>query len=121
MLNRHGQLFKRCRNRTIPATVSTWGLSFVRCRTDRPIPIESSHDFTTLNDFTTLMTTLLNEFATKSNTTFPEILAKIQGDAAHDYLKRSTETGADITMDKVSYFQRESERLVQAPERVRVE
>lgn len=72
--------------------------------TESPVASESSQAFSRL------VTALLNDFATQSNTTFSEVLAKIHGDAAHDYLKRSRETGADVTMDMVSYFQRESER-----------
>ncbi|KAI5454686.1 hypothetical protein NCC49_003576 [Naganishia albida] len=61
-------------------------------------------------NFSILITTLLNEFAAETNTTFPEIMAQIRGDVAHDHLKRSRESRADVTMDMVSYYQIESER-----------
>jgi hypothetical protein len=75
-----------------------------RLPTNRPIATDSSQDFSRL------LTSLLNDFAAQGNTTFSEVLAIIHGDAAHDYLRRSRENGTDVTMDMVSYFQRESER-----------
>lgn len=76
----------------------------VGCQTDQPISTESPQNFSIL------ITTLLNEFAAETNTTFPEIMAQIRGDVAHDHLKRSRESRADVTMDMVSYYQIESER-----------
>lgn len=72
----------------------------------------------TAQDRSQLVTTLLNSFATKTCTTPLNILAHIRGDDANNYLKRCREEDADVTMEMLSFFQKESEQGLAMYERL---